>query len=43
MIEVVGEGMIDEVGLVESDVVVEVAPVPQKNQQDMVVSFVMNV
>jgi hypothetical protein len=37
-IEVVEEGTIDEVGLVESDVVVEVAPVPQKNQQkDMVV------
>jgi hypothetical protein len=43
MVEVVGEGIIDEVGLVESDVVVEVAPVPQKNQQDMVVGFVMNV
>jgi hypothetical protein len=35
--------MIDEVELEESDVVVEVAPVPQKNQQDMVVSCVMNV
>jgi hypothetical protein len=43
MVEVVEEGTIDVDGLVESDVVVVVAPVPQKNQQDMVVGFVMNV
>jgi hypothetical protein len=31
--ELADEWMIDEVGVVESDVVVEVAPVPQKIQQ----------
>ena len=44
MIELVEEGMIDEVEVAESDVVVVAAAVPQKNKQKpMVVSCTMSV
>jgi hypothetical protein len=44
MIELVEEGMTDEVGVVESDVVVEDAAVPQKiKQKPMVVNSIMSV
>jgi len=44
MIELVGEEMIDDVEVAESDVVVEAALVPQKiKQKPMVVSCTMSV